>query len=174
MAIKRVQAIALAGLLALTLAGCKARKGATDEEAPKMATVLVMSDPRCAQQLINGFYALEQNQWRWTAGKFSVMLRPPRNASSAGASLKLKLHIPEVTIEKLKSTDLSGSAGGSPLSPETYSKPGDYVYTRDIPASALQGDSVRLDFTLSKAIPPGTTDLRELGLIVQMIGLEGK
>ena len=174
MGINRVYALAIVGVMAVALTGCKGKKGATEEEAPKLATVLVMSDPRCAQQLLNGFYALEQNQWRWTAGKFSVMLRPPRNAAQQGATLKLKLHIPDVTVEKLKSTTLSGSAGGVALAPETYSKTGDYVYARDIPGSALNGESVRLDFVLSKAVPPGSTDLRELGIIVNMIGLEGK
>ena len=34
------------------------------------------------------------------------------------------------------------------------------------------GDTVRVDFQLDKAIPPGGGDIRELGIVVLSIGLE--
>lgn len=139
-----------------------------------MATVLVMSDPRAAQQLLNGFYALEQNQWRWTAGKFSVALRPPAGVDQKGATLRVKLTVPAVVIEKLKSTTLTARIGATALAPATYSQPGEYVYAREVPAAALAGSSVRVDFTLDHAIPPGGGDQRELGIVVSMVGLEAR
>ena len=66
------------------------------------------------------------------------------------------------------------TAGGSALPPETYTTAGDYFYVREIPASLLTGDSLRVDFQLDKAIPPSSSDIRELGIIVLTVGLESK
>src|SRR4051794_15403422 len=174
-----VRACCSLALLALALApmGCKRKKvrvGATDEETPKMQSVLHMGDTRIEPQLIKGFHGIEAAAWRWTEKQFTVALRPPFGASQKGAKLTVKLTVPPVTIEKLKSIALSATAAGSALPPETYTTPGDYVYVRDIPASLLTGDSLRVDFQLDKAIPPSGADIRELGIIVLNIGLESK
>ena len=166
-------------LMALVLApmACKRKKvrvGATDEETPKMQSVLNMGDTRVEPQLIKGFHGIEAAAWRWTEKQFTVALRPPFGASQKGAKLTVKLTVPPVTIEKLKSVALSATAGGSALPPETYTTPGDYVYVREIPASLLTGDSLRVDFQLDKAMPPSGADIRELGIIVLSIGLESK
>jgi len=72
----------LAALAAcLALAGCRSKQKvkvqATEEEAPSLASTLHVADPKVAAQLISGFYGIEGDSWRWTAGKFSVLLRPP-------------------------------------------------------------------------------------------------
>ena len=161
----------LAGLLT-SCGGGNAVK--TDEEEPRLATVLVMSDPRAGHQLLHGFYALEENQWRWTAGKFSVVLRPPIGAEQKGATLRLKLTVPSVIIDKLKNTTLSARIGGTALTPVTYSQPGEYVYAREVPPAALSSASTKVEFSLDHAIPPGSVDQRELGVVVSMVGLEAK
>ncbi len=166
-------------LLALVLApiGCKKKKvriGATDEETPKMQSVLNMGDPKVEPQLVKGFHGVEAAAWRWTEKQFTVALRPPFGAGQKGAKLTVKLTIPPVTIEKLKNVSLSATAQGSALPPETYTTAGDYFYVREIPASLLTGDSLRVDFQLDKAIAPSTADIRELGIIVLNIGLESK
>jgi hypothetical protein len=51
---------------------------------------------------------------------------------------------------------------------------GDYTYSRDVPPELLTGDAVTVEFTLDKALPPNPSDQRELGVIVQMVGLEPK
>ena len=118
-------------LMALVLApmGCnkkKVRVGATDEETPKMLSVLNMGDPKVEPQLIKGFHGIEAAAWRWTEKQFTVALRPPFGASQKGAKLTVKLTIPPVTIEKLKNVALSATAGGSTaLPPETYTTAGD-------------------------------------------------
>ena len=166
-------------LMALMLApiGCKKKKvrvGATDEESPKMQSVLNMGDPKVESQLVTGFHGIEAGAWRWTEKQFTVALRTPFGASQKGAKLTVKLTVPPVTIEKLKSISLSATAGGNALPPETYTTPGDYLYVRDIPASVFSGDTVRVDFQLDKAMPPSGADRRELGIIVLNIGLESK
>src|ERR1043166_3237791 len=74
----------------------------TEESSPQLASLIHMNDPRNASQLISGFYDIEDHSWRWTAGKFSVLLRPPRTAARKGAVLQLQFSIPEVILSKLK------------------------------------------------------------------------
>jgi hypothetical protein len=165
-------------LVALLLAplGCKkkVRVGATDEETPKMMSVLNMGDPKIEPQLIKGLHGIEASAWRWTEKDFTVALRPPFGSGQKGARLTVKLTVPPVAIEKLKNVSLSATAGGSALPPETYTTAGDYIYVREIPASLLTGDSLRVDFQLDKAMAPSGADIRELGIIVLNIGLESK
>jgi len=165
--------------IALILApiGCKGKKvkvQATEEEAPRMASAVSMGDPKAETQLINGFYGVEAGAWRWTGKQFTLVLRPPTGSAEKGGKLQLKLTVPAVVIEKLKAVALSATAGRSALAPESYTQPGEYVYTREVPASALTGESVRIEFQLDKAIPPSGGDLRELGLIVLNASLESK
>jgi hypothetical protein len=166
-------------LMALLLApvACKKKKvrvGATDEETPRMQSVLMMGDPKIEPQLITGFHGVEASAWRWTTRQFTVALRPPFGSAQKGAKLTVKLTIPPVVIEKLKNVSLSATAGGSALPPETYTTPGDYFYVREIPASLLTGDVLRVDFQLDKSMAPSGADIRELGIIVLSIGLESK
>jgi hypothetical protein len=172
----RAAAILIA-TLALAPLACK-RHGRvtvqTEEEGPLLATIVHVADPRAAAQLLSGFYGVEQNSWRWTAGKFSVALRPPRTAAAKGATLQLKFSVPDVVIAKLKAMSLSASVNGAPLSPESYTQAGEFTYTRDVPANLLVGESARVDFSLDKTIPPNSSDQRELGVVVSTVGLAPK
>ena len=167
--------LALLLAIGLTIAAAACKRGAKHVvSAPDLLSVLPVDDPHAAAQLVRGFHSLEGNPWRWTAGKFSVILRPPPEAALDGAKLELKLNIPDVVISKLGAVTLSATAAGSPLAPEKYTEPGNHVYTRDVPASALAGDSVNIEFATDKAMPPGATEKRELALIVTSIGLVSK
>lgn len=165
-------------LLAVALApACKGRKvrsRGTDEETLQMASMLNMGDPKVEPQLVTGFYGVEAGAWRWSARVFTVSLRPPFGSAQKGAKLSVKLTVPPVVIEKNKNVSLSATAGNAALAPETYTTAGDYVYVRDVPAGALTGESVRIDFVLDKAMPPAGADIRELGIIVFSVGLESK
>ncbi len=168
--------IALLALLAV-VCGCKNKdrvRVMTEEEAPRMATMLTMSDPRAPTQLLLGFYSLETGGWRWTAGKFTVILRPPRDAAQMGAVVKLKFSLPQAVLDRVKSTTLTGAVGASALAPETYDKAGDYEYVREVPASALTSESVKVDFALSKFLAAGAVEGRELGVIATAVGFEHK
>ena len=63
----------------------------------QLAAVVNMADPKSSVQLLKGFHDVEQNAWRWTMGKFSVTLRPPLNAPQKGATLVVKLSIPDAS-----------------------------------------------------------------------------
>jgi hypothetical protein len=172
------------GVLILTLtlmtAGCTQDKKDINEQrmdgedASRLASTVIMSDPLLAPQLLSGFYGIEGNAWRWTAKKFSVNLRTPPQALQNGATLKLALTVPNGVIEKLQSVTLSAMADGRALAPETYTKPDRYTYQRDVPAEALRQESLRVDFSLDKAIPPTGADLRELGVLASRVSLETK
>jgi hypothetical protein len=158
--------------LALAPLGCKRKQAG--KEAPAMASTIHMGDPRTEAQLVSGFYGIEQNAWRWTGRRFSLVLRPPLGASQKGATLQLRLTVPSVIVEKLKTISLAATIGGSALPPETYTQAGDYTYTREVAPALLAGQSVRVDFQLDKSIPPSGADLRDLGLVVLSAGLESK
>lgn len=158
--------------------GCnKPQRVSSDTTAasePGLRSIVHVADESCSQQLLHGFHALEANAWRWTKGRFGVKLRPPRNANKDGAYLIVKLSVAESVIQHLGSVQLSANVNGTALEAETYATNGDYIYRRDVPASALQSDAVTVEFTLDKSIEAGKVDPRELGIIVAMVGFESK
>jgi hypothetical protein len=169
--------LCLIGLLAFAPAGCKRKKKrqvAVEEEQVGLMTMVHAADTRAAVQLVRGFHSIESNSWRWTAGAFTVTLKPPAGAAQKGATLQLKFVVPEVIANKLGPVTLSASVNGTKLAPETYSKTGEYTYSRDVPASALTGDAVNVDFTLDKFMPASDQDQRDLGVIMTMVGFEAK
>ncbi|MBI3280269.1 MAG: hypothetical protein HYZ57_10555 [Acidobacteria bacterium] len=172
----RIVPVLLAVLLGVSGCKCKdkIRVETTEESGTTLASTVHVADPQASVQLLKGFHEVEQNAWRWTTGRFSVTLRPPIRAAEKGATLQVKFALPEAVIDRVKSTTLTANVNGAPLAGETYSKPGDYTYSRDVPASALAGDAVTAEFALNKFLPPGAVDQRELGIVVSSIGLEPK
>jgi hypothetical protein len=144
-----------------------------EDTGPRLASTVPMSDPTGAAQLLSGFYSIEGNAWRWTAGKFSVRLRTPPGAGQSGATLSFSFTLPDVVIQKDKNVTLAASINGMALKSATYTTPGTYVFSADVPASALAADNVRIDFALDKAMQPAG-DKRELGVIAISVGLVGK
>ncbi len=132
------------------------------------------ADPRAAFQLTRGFHTVEQNAWRWTTGSFAATLKPPAGAAQKGASLQLKFVVPGVVISKLKSMTLTATVNGQKLPPETYTTEGEYTFSRDVPASALQQEAVNVEFNLDKFLPASPEDQRDLGVIMTMVGFEAK
>ncbi|MBX9604383.1 MAG: hypothetical protein K2X35_25500 [Bryobacteraceae bacterium] len=155
---------------ALLLFACK-RTAPPPPESPEsrpvapapIAAAISAADPNAAVQFVNGFHGIEGNAWRWTMAKFTVALKPP---DSGPGVLKLRFSIPEVISARLGPLTLSATAGDAALKPETYAKPGDYVYERELPATLAGRDSVLIAFSLDKALPPSGGERRELGVVV--------
>ena len=166
----------LIACLALAPAACKRKKlrVQTDEEAPRVSSMIHMADPRAASQLVSGFYDIEGNAWRWTAGKFSVILRPPRGAEQKGATLRFRFAVPEVVFQKLGKQTLTATVDGLALAPEPFKQPGEHTFTREVPGSKLAGETVRVDFALDKFLPATGTDSRDLGVVASSVALEPK
>jgi hypothetical protein len=163
--------------LLLTPAACRQhRKRAAPRvsEDTVQASMINVYDPRAASQILQGFYPVEGADWRWTQKAFSVSLGPPRAAAQQGAQLELDFAIADAIIQRLKSITLSASITGLKLAPQTYTTAGQFTYIRDVPADRLRTDTVPVEFTLDKALPPSPSDSRELGLIVTQVGLKIK
>ena len=131
-----------------------------------------MSDPAAASQLLKGFYNLEDNAWRWTAGEFQVVLNAPPGAAQNGAMLTLSLSVPDVVVKKLGAVTLSAAIGKTRLAPQKYSTAGAFTYAAEVPASAFTSATATIDFILDKKIPASAADNRELGIIATAVGLE--
>ena len=150
------------------------RAGQTIEEAPHLASLVRMGDPETESQLAAGFYGVESGAWRWTMKKFSVWLRPPNRSPQNGAMIELHFTLPGANLAKMGAVTLSASVGGAALPPEKYTAAGENTYRREVPAAALSGQMVQVDFALDKVVPPGDTDQRELGVIASSVGLVSK
>ena len=174
----RTVAVLMTAAMLLAGAGCKRRSRAkvqlTEEETPQLASTVHVADPRSAAQLVSGFYDIEQNAWRWTAGKFSVVLRVPRGAAQKGAVLHLNFAIPDAVIQKLNAVGVGATIDGTALKAQSYTQPGDVTYDPEVPASLLGRDSLKVDFALDKFLAAGAVEQRELGVIVSSVGFETK
>jgi len=166
-------ALALLTFVALAPSGCRRKKkGRTREDG--LASVINVADPADSAQIVRGFSNVEADAWRWSTSKFSVVLRPPPGAGQNGAMLELNFTLHEAVVSKLGPVTVSATVNGTPVAPETFSQAGDFVYSHDVPASALGSDVVTVEFSTDKALPPTEKDKRELALIVKAIGLVAK
>jgi hypothetical protein len=154
--------------LAIALPGCKLFRKA------KLESTVNTSNPHTADQLVDGFYGVEAAAWRWTARHFVVKLKTPAGAAQKGGSLRLVLTVPSSSIDRLGPITLNAKVPGAAFAPETYSTTGTYTYRRDVPASALTGNDVNVEFDLDKSFSPDGVDKRDLGVIVTTIGLDSK
>jgi len=177
--VRKYLVIAAVALPAILLAGCSGKHSnpevQNDEgdggKAPLVAT-LKMADPSAKAQLAKGFYQLEANAWRWTAGDFSVVLKTPPGAAQKGATLTLTLSASDAVLKQVHSQTLTAAIGATTLKSEKYVDPGAHTFTADIPAASLAGDTVTIDFSLDNSLPPSPSDQRELGVIVTTVGIE--
>jgi hypothetical protein len=171
--------LALFPLLAITACRGKHRRTTVQNEeppegGPRIASSLKMSDAAAPAQLLRGFYGLEGGSWRWTAGTFAVLLRPPLSAAQHGATLTFAFSIPDVVIQKLSAVTLTAAIGSTKLKSEKYTKPGPYSFTADVPPELLAKEAIVVEFTLDKSLPAGSLDQRELGVVATAAGLESK
>jgi hypothetical protein len=168
-----IAALVLLAFVALAPAGCRRKKkGRAREDG--LASTINAADPADSPQLVRGFSSVEADAWRWSASKFSVVLRPPAGAAQNGAKLELNFTLHDAMVGPLGPVTVSATVNGTPVGSETYSQAGDYVYSHEVPASALGSDVVTVEFSTDKALPPNDKDKRELALIVKTIGLVGK
>ncbi len=123
-----------------------------------------------AAELIRGWHELEYGCWRWTERQFAALLRVPPERPRL--KLKLCFFLPEAVITRLGAISLAASVNGAPLEPETYTRPGEYVFARTLPSRLEAGERLLAEFSLDRALPPDEEDPRERGLIVSSLGLE--
>ena len=134
-----------------------------------MQGVLMMGDPKVRPQLITGFHGVKPPPGGGPRAVHGGAA--PAVGSARRAPAHRETHHSSVVIGTEE--NLAFAAGGEQPT-ETYTTAGDYFYVREIPASLLTGDALRVDFQLDKSMPPSGADIRELGIIVLSIGLESK
>jgi hypothetical protein len=159
-------AVALLAFVALAPVGCRRKKKIKARE-DGLASVINLADPADSAQIVSGFSNVEADAWRWSTSKFRVVLRPP----AGPAKLEMKFTLVDAVVGKLGPITVSANVAGVAIAPETFSQAGDFVYSHEVPASALGADVVTVEFSTDKAIPPSNVDKRELALIVKSIGL---
>lgn len=147
---------------------------ATIEEESPLASTVSMADPAASSQLLSGFHAVEQNAWRWSARKFSVSLAVPKEAAARGASLELKLTLPEAVAGTMLGVSVQPSIGGRALLPYRVTQPGEQTASFDVPRELLNTPAVIADFELDKVVAPREGESRELGLVVAQVSLVAK
>jgi hypothetical protein len=162
-------------LAVVGLGSCSKKRAAEqalvqEEEPFDGLAAFSVANPRAQEQLLQGWYPVEQGAWRWTEKHFAVALKVP--AKGKAATLEFKFTLPEAEVAQLHSVTLAATINGTALTAETYTKPGDQVYARSVPATALGAGAVRVDFQLDKALPPNERDQRELGVVATSVGLE--
>lgn len=142
---------------------------ATIEEPAELASSISVANPRDESQLLNGFYAIEGNSWRWTGRKFAVSLQPPRGGAIQGAKLELDCAIADAIAKQLLPLTLRASVGGYPLPAQRLTAPGRQTVSFAVPGSALGGPAKLVEFEMDKTARQGD-ESRELGLIVVSVG----
>lgn len=143
----------------------------TVEEPANLASEINVADPQDSAQLLNGFYQVEQNSWRWTAREFSVTFAVPREALRGGARLEVDFAIPDVAASDLAGLTLSASINDQPLAPFTARQTGPQTAVFSIPAKLLPADAIIVDFSLDKTVAPRRNEDRILGIIVSRFRL---
>ncbi len=175
----RFLSASVTAVLALTVGACTGARngvGVQSEQgsnSPTLASTVRMNDPTAGAQLLSGFYTVENGAWRWTAGKFSVLLRTPSAAAQSGATLTLSLTVPDAVIRKLGTIALNASINGTTLTSVEYNAAGSYVFNADVPASMLTAESVKVDFALDKTMRPDG-DQRVLGIIANSVAIASR
>lgn len=114
-------------------------------------------------KLCDGWYDSEEGNFRWTQKSFSVALGPL--ATQSAAQLTLYFYLPEIMIEQLGKAGLRAAVNGIALEKHEYSTPGNHTYTAKVPAHALDGEHLYVEFTVDQSFSFGNDD-RELGVLV--------
>ena len=164
-------------LITLPLVSCSSDESAPPElleaapvDPALLLTAFQVADPRAEAQLVEGFHAVEQGSWRWTDRTFSVLFR--NSATDGDLGLEFRFTIVPQSIDRLGPLTLSAAAKGTSLGAAFYDQPGDFVYAETVPAHALGDSTVRVDFTLDKALPPNGGEQRTLGVIAVSAALQ--
>ncbi len=122
---------------------------------------LPMNAPEADSQIASGIYKLEENRYRWTAGRAVVLLKSPARATP----LSVTFFLPPAAPGRRVGLWLDGA----PVIEQTYSAPG--LYTLVSPPVAPKGSTASAAFTVDKTFaPPG--DQRVLGVILSGIGFK--
>jgi hypothetical protein len=131
-----------------------------------------VGDLRARPQLLSGWYGVEEGSWRWMAREAEVALAPPADGPLV---FEMQLYLPPGHMARAGgSVTVSILAGGQLLGAHPYTEPGSYSLVEPLPRELVSHPLTKLTIRLNRAVPPGKGDRRELGLVVQRLGLAAK
>lgn len=115
-------------------------------------------------ELLHGVYEDEGQGWRWTAPRFAIRVRA---RGEAPRSITLKIHVPDVALEKRGFVRVSLRAGGTDLGAELIRLSGDYSLTRMLDQWPRGAEHLDIE----GMVEPGMTEEegRELGIILASV-----
>ncbi len=145
--------------------------GGAARAAPVLLSSVNVADPQAEEQLIDGFYELENGAWRWTMRRFAVALQPLESGADS-VFLEMRFTVPEIVAGRFGGAKIMAKVNGNELEPESFEGQGGFLYSQEVAASVLSGGPARVEFELENAVTAGEADLRELGIIVTSIALK--
>lgn len=145
--------------------------GAAQSGGQRLSATVATADNAVAGRL-EGFHQIENGGWRWTKKRFSITIDSPDPQGQTGARFTLRLYVPDSSMQKLGAITLTARLGDHVLPPETFRRPGQFSFARDLDAAWVKAGPNRVDFTLDKALAPTASDGRELGIVVVSASLE--
>ncbi len=152
---------------ALFLCGCRQHAAAPVSWTVQMGySEALMRDPASADHLLRGFYELGSD-WRLTEKSFAVSLDPPE---AAATYLKLDCGIPAESVEAHGKVTLVAKVNGAEVGRETYSRGGQVLFERVVPASALQRAPAEISFEVDGTYRDPATG-RDIGVQAVSVSL---
>jgi tRNA (mo5U34)-methyltransferase len=136
--------------------------GARDQRAYCMIRSK-LPDPWLDADLEEGWHAMENHSWRWTARVFAVTVK--RTLSDAPA-LHFRFHVQEAVVKSLGRVRLQAKVAGFDLPAYEFDTSGEHTYLQQVPPEAFADEYVTVRFELDKVLSPTVTDDRELGVQV--------
>jgi hypothetical protein len=115
--------------------------------------------PRYSVKLLEGWYPLEQNSFRWTKRRFRIQINRPHLIKFSTLTFNFRVPTPSPVT-------LSAAVNGVSMPPATYDSEGDQSYCLQLAREALDASEIRVDFTVDRCLPARAFDARELALLV--------
>jgi hypothetical protein len=125
-----------------------------------------------ARQLAAGIYGVENSDWRWTAGQFSIVLATPHGASTRGAELVFVFDIPDAIMRRTGPITLNAYLNHAAVGARTYTAAGAQRFSTMITPEFIRHSPVVIDFHLDRYVPAGVLEDRELGVVAYTVSLE--
>jgi hypothetical protein len=138
-------------------------------DADERIFVLLKSRLRHPELLVRpvyGWFAPENNAWRWTAKNFGLELVPP--AEGTLSEFALRIEVPAALFEANDQVEVSCTIEGGLAGTLTCTRAETLEFRGRFPSSSTT-EPFRLDFKVKSGYVPPGGDQRDLGVIVPLL-----
>jgi len=150
--------------------GCAVDSDPVNPAADERMFVLAKSrtrHPELDVRPLDGWYAVENDAWRWTAKRFALQVTLPE--SGRASEFALRFTVPEVVLAGGGKVRLACWIGGEHAGTISCEAAETIEFRGRFPANVPRGSAVRLDFSVDGAFEGSAADRRELGVIVPLL-----